>query len=231
MGSVYDESPLKSSRLAKILAQFWIPKIWGHCLGPFTKMSIENIHHLQAYPIKEGAKHKQLALQLQGLFAALKPWSEGGVDVTNLPYSYSVSPIKSPSIVTDLIQQKIYHVMNKKINVLLSDSDKTYLFKNIGFASRPSTIPGLLNGGFLSFIIGRKFHLPAYATPVAYSGSPYSLPFLLKLTSLADRVMGYGAGPTAWDMARQFSSGLTQVTWEMLSNISHYPVSLIRMIK
>jgi F420-0:gamma-glutamyl ligase-like protein len=50
----------------------------------------------------------------------------------------------------------------------------------------------------------------------------------LKLANIADRVRGPGSGATVWDMAARFNVAVTAVSWEMLSEISHKPIVLLR---
>jgi F420-0:gamma-glutamyl ligase-like protein len=111
---------------------------------------------------------------------------------------------------------------------MIVDSDKTYLLGNIGLSTRDSTVPGIINLGFVSFILGRRLGLRAYATPIAYTGGPLPLKGLLRVASLADSAMGSGAGNTVWDMAENFNTGLTEVSWDMLSRIPHRPLAVVR---
>lgn len=228
LGYLYDEASIDPGLLAYLIAGFWIKIVWGRILGPFTEMNIKNLERLRSYPVIEGARHKELVIRLKGLNAALKPWSEGGLDVTNLPYSYCAAPLPDPRDTADEIQRFLKQRLKIEAAISIIDSDKTYLFRNIGLSSRDSTVPGIVNLGFLSFILGRKFKLKAYATPVAYNGDPISLKRLLRISLLADRAMGSGAGSTVWDMAETFGTEITEVTWDMLSKIPHYPIAIVR---
>lgn len=228
LGHLYDEASINPSLLAQLIAKFWVRTVWGKMLGPFIRMNVKNLERLRNYPITEGARHKDLALRLKGLKAALKPWSEGGLDVTNLPYSYCAAPLPDPKATADEIRRFLKQKLGVDVAVSIIDSDKTYLFRNIGLSSRDSMVPGIINLGLLSFILGRKFRLKAYATPIVYIGDPLPLKRLLQIALLADKLMGSGAGSTVWDMAETFGTDITQVTWSMLSKIPHYPMAIVR---
>ncbi|MEM3553316.1 MAG: coenzyme F420-0:L-glutamate ligase, partial [Candidatus Bathyarchaeia archaeon] len=124
LGLIIDEGKIKPSFSAKFLAKFWVRKIWGFILGPLCRLSLKNLFYIRNYPIKEGAAHKQLAINYAGLIQALKIWSEGGIDVTNLPYAYASLPLKNPEEIAEKILNALK--INKKIGVLIVDSDKTF---------------------------------------------------------------------------------------------------------
>jgi len=228
MGFLFDEARINPGLLARGIARFWMKTIWGRILGPFTGMNDRNLERLRGYPVMEGARHKELALMLKGFIAALKPWSEGGLDASNLPYAYCAAPLPDPERVAQEIQDFLRRRLRVDAPVMIVDSDKTYLLGNIGLSTRDSTVPGIINLGFVSFILGRRLGLRAYATPIAYTGGPLSLKGLLRVASLADRAMGSGAGNTVWDMAENFNTGLTEVSWDMLSRIPHRPLAVVR---
>jgi F420-0:gamma-glutamyl ligase-like protein len=50
----------------------------------------------------------------------------------------------------------------------------------------------------------------------------------LAVADAADRARGYGAGRTVWDMSKRFGVDFTEVTWEMLDRVQHYPIVLVR---
>ncbi|MEM3607918.1 MAG: coenzyme F420-0:L-glutamate ligase [Candidatus Bathyarchaeia archaeon] len=228
LGYVFDEAHANPGLLARGIAGFWTRIIWGRILGPFTGMRDESLERLRSYPTMEGARHKELALRLKGLMAALKPWSEGGLDASNLPYSYCAAPPPDPRRIAYGIRDFLRQKLGVDAAVAVIDSDKTYLLRNIGLSSRDSEVPGIVNLGFLSFLLGRKLRLRAYATPVAYVGGPIPLRGLLRVASAADRAMGSGAGDTVWDMAETFNTDLTGVSWEMLAGIPHRPIAIVR---
>jgi F420-0:gamma-glutamyl ligase-like protein len=52
---------------------------------------------------------------------------------------------------------------------------------------------------------------------------------VLTLANVSHRVRGHGAGRTVWDMAKRFGVGLTEVTWDMLRLVDHYPIAILRV--
>jgi F420-0:gamma-glutamyl ligase-like protein len=45
---------------------------------------------------------------------------------------------------------------------------------------------------------------------------------------MADRARGPGSGGTVWDMAARFQVDVDGVSWEMLSEIRHEPLVIVR---
>jgi F420-0:gamma-glutamyl ligase-like protein len=230
---IIDESKVKPSFSAKFLAKFWVRIIWGFILGPLCRLSLKNLFYIRSYPIKEGALHKQLAISYAGLIQALKVWSEGGIDVTNLPYAYASLPLKNPEETAEKILNalKMNLKINKKIGVLIVDSDKTFSFRCIHLSSRKTCFKGLINLGPLAYIIGRIFKWKPRSTPIALKGFDLSLEEALQVSAASNKARKSGAGKTIWEASRLFNTGLTNITWEMLEKIPHYPIVLIRKIK
>ncbi len=229
LGLIVDENKIKPGFSAKFLAKFWVRKIWGFILGPLCRLSWKNLFYLRNYPIKEGAAHKQLAINYAGLIQALKVWSEGGIDVTNLPYAYAALPLKNPDETAEKILKSLK--LDKKIAILIVDSDKTFTFKNIHFSSRKTCIKGLINLGPLAYIIGRIFKLKARSTPIALKGIELSLEETLQVAAVSNKARKFGAGRTIWDASKHFKTELTGITWEMLEKIPHYPIVLVKRVK
>ncbi|MCK4434088.1 hypothetical protein KAU92_01260 [Candidatus Bathyarchaeota archaeon] len=60
------------------------------------------------------------------------------------------------------------------------------------------------------------------------AGCKISVEEALKIALIANRVRGFGAGKTVWDMAEKFKVGLTGVSWKMLETVKHKPIVIIR---
>ena len=65
-------------------------------------------------------------------------------------------------------------------------------------------------------------------TAIAIVGIELSIEDVLRLAELAHRARGSGAGRTVWDVAKRFDVGFNEVSWDMMNNVPHYPVVLIR---
>lgn len=227
-GNILDESFFKPSLTARFLARFWMRVVWGYFLAPLCRLKPETMARLRDYPLEEGARHKEAALRVSGLLQALKAFSEGGLDVVNLPYSYAALPLRGASKIAECIRDRILRETGKKVVVVISDSDKTFSVGPIHLCSRPKPMKGLIGLGLLAYLIGASLGLKARATPVAASGWTGSMDELLNVCEVADRARGYGAGRNIWEAAERFSVGLTSISWELLDSIAHYPVVLIR---
>lgn len=229
MGNLIDESQVNPGRLAKFLASFWMRRLWGGPLGRLAKLREHTKERLKNYPNNEGAAHKQVALEHVGLLQALRHYSEGGIDASNLPYSYVCLPLYDPKRIADSIQCAL-ETEGKLLSIIIVDGDTTYSKRNLHLAPRRVPIPGIIHiGGFLSFLLGRKLDFTARSTPLAVSGAIQNPDFLLTLANVSHRVRGYGAGRTVWDMAKSFGVGLTDVTWGMLRLVDHYPIAILRI--
>jgi len=228
-GRIVDESRARPGIVARNLAGFWMRLVWGFFLGKLCHMKPANLKRLRIYPPSEGAKHKQVCIEHVGFLQALRPFSEGGIDTTNLPYSLASLPLKSPKRVAEEIRKMIADRLGKNVAVTIVDSDKTYSCGGIHLASRQVDIPGVVNLGFFAYVIGRAFKWRARSTPIVWVGPRPIAEYALRLAGLANKARGHGAGRTAWDMAVRFGVGLTEVDWEMLEQVEHRPLVILRL--
>jgi len=228
LGNIIDESSVRPGILAYFLALFWMRIVWGYFLGPVLRMKRENICRFKNYPIPEGARHKQVCIKEVGLFSALRHGSEGGIDGSNVAYSFVALPLMQADKIAKEIRDEILRRTNKKVGVLIVDSDKTYSFGSYHIAPRKSFVHGIKNLGPIAYIIGRLFKLRRRSTPVAICGIRTDIEEILDVAEAADRARGHGAGPTVWDMADRFGTSLTGVTWEMLEQVEHRPIVIVK---
>ena len=113
-GNLVDESQNKPSIYSIIITFFLMRIIWAYILGPLCRFKLKTINFLRRYPLKEGAAHKQICLRLAGVFQALKHYSEGGIDLTNVPYSYACLPLQNPQEIAEKIAPPFYMLFNVK---------------------------------------------------------------------------------------------------------------------
>jgi F420-0:gamma-glutamyl ligase-like protein len=230
LGNIIDESLTQPGFIAKILAKYWMRRLWGGPLGKYAKLRKYTIDRLKKYPFPEGAAHKQVALENVGLLQALRHYSEGGIDASNLPFSYVSLPLDDPQFIADSIRKSL-EKKGKKITTIIVDGDTTYTKGNLHLAPRKVPVEGLIHaGGFLTFLIGRNREFKARSTPLAISGTNHNPDFVITLANISHRVRGHGAGMTVWDMAEKLGVGITDVTWEMLNMVDHYPIAILRII-
>ena len=227
-GRIVDESKARPGILARILTVFWMRMAWGRVLGRLCHMKKVNIERLRSYPLYEGARHKQVSLEQAGFLQALRPFSEGGIDTTNLPYSLASLPLESPKRLAEEIRGIIARELGKSVAVVIVDSDKAYSCRGLHFASRGTDIKGMLELGFLAYVMGRALRWKARSTPLAWAGASAFPEFAMRVAGLANKARGFGAGRTAWEMAARFGVGLTEVDWQMLERVEHKPIVILR---
>ena len=229
LGNLVDENKIKPSSLARFIAKYWMRIVWPYVLGPVCHLRKKTIDYLRDYPVQEGSRHKQLALQRSGFLPALMHGSEGGIDGSNLALSYVCLPLENADKVVCELRERIYRELGKKVTVAVVDTDKTYSWKGFHFTPRPKPMKGIFSvGGFVAYVVGRSLKLEMRATPLGLSGSKLSTEEAIEIAKIANRTRGAGAGRTVWDMAKNFNVSLTEVTWEMLQCTEHKPVVLIR---
>ncbi len=230
-GNIFDEASIKPGILASFLSSFWTRRLWGGPLGRAAGFKEQTLLNLRNYPRTEGAAHKQLALSKTGLLQSLRHYSEGGIDASNLPYSYVSLPLENPAKKADLIRERIRNETGVNITVMMVDGDTTYSWRNLHLAPRKVESHGLIHfGGVATFLIGRVFGLKSRQTPIAISGATINPDRALWYAKLCHRLCGGGAGRTAWSMSEKMETSLTGVTWEMLDSVDHFPITIIRML-
>jgi len=229
VGNIVDESVIKPSWMARLLAKYWMRYMWGLFLGQLCRLRKTTIRHIREYPIKEGSAHKQVALEHAGFLQALMFGSEGGIDGSNLPYSYVSLPLTNASQTAQKIRSYIESKLGKNVIVMIVDTDKTYSMRGFHFTPRLKPINGIhSSGGFLAYVIGRLFKVKRRATPVAVAGSETPVEKVLEIADIANRARGFGAGRTVWDMAETFKVSITSVSWDMLDTIQHKPIVIVK---
>jgi F420-0:gamma-glutamyl ligase-like protein len=228
-GNIVDEATVKPSHNAKFIADFWMRTMWGYCLGYLCGFGQRLLKRLREYPLESGSKHKQVVLEHTGLLQALMFGSEGGVDGSNLAYSFVSLPLSNADEFADEIQKHLLKRLGKKVCVVIADTDKTYKFGNFYFTPRPNPMEGIHSfGGTATYVGGRILHLKRHSTPLSVAGCHLSAGEALKITNIADRARGPGSGATVWDMAARFHVDINGVSWEMLGSITHKPIVVVR---
>ena len=227
--NIIDETHAIPSFTARLVASFWMRKVWGYLLGPFCHFRMKLTSRIRQYPLEAGSRHKQVVLEQAGLLQALMFGSEGAIDGSNLPYSYVSLPLKKPAEIAEMIRKRIQLLLRKKVAVMIVDTDKTYSFKSFHFTPRPSPIRGIHTcGGFIAYTAGQFLELRKRATPVALAGRALNVEESLTIAQIANHSRGFGAGRTVWEMAEKFNVALTEVSWEMLDRVKHKPIIIVR---
>jgi F420-0:gamma-glutamyl ligase-like protein len=229
LNNITDESSVHPSFNAKLISKLWMRMGWGYFLGVVCHFGQRLLRRLREYPLEAGSRHKQVSLQHAGLLQALMFGSEGGIDGSNLPYSYVSLPLNNAYALAEEIRQRIWLKLRKKVIVIIVDTDKTYSFRNFHFTPRPKPMKGIhSHGGICSYIIGRFFKFKKRPTPLAIAGCSLQAEEALKIARIADKARGPGSGATVWDMAAKFKVGVTGISWDMLAKITHKPIVIVR---
>ncbi len=228
-GNIVDESTIVPSANAKFIARFWMRVVWGYCLGVLCHFGQRLQKRLREYPLESGSRHKQVALERTGVLQALMFGSEGGIDGSNLAYSFVSLPLENTGEVAQGIQEQIHLRLKTNVCVIIADTDKTYKFHNFCFTPRPKPLGGIQSlGGVTAYILGRALGFKKSSTPLAVAGCGLHAGEALKITNIADRARGPGSGATVWDMAARFHVDVNGVSWEMLGAITHKPIVIVR---
>jgi F420-0:gamma-glutamyl ligase-like protein len=229
LSNIVDESTFPAHGSAKFLSKVWMRLVWGYFLGMMCHFGQRLLWRIRDYPFEMGSRHKQVALQYAGLLQALMFGSEGGIDGSNLPYSYVSLPLNNASVLAQQIRQHIQNRLGKNVTIIIVDTDKTYTFRNFHFTPRPKPMKGIQSqAGIIAYILGKMIKLRKRPTPLAVAGSKLGTEEALKIANIADHARGPGSGATVWDMAARFKVAATGVSWEMLSKIKHKPIVIVR---
>lgn len=227
--NIVDEGNVEAGICARLIAKYWMRTVWGNLLGPLCGFQANLLRCLREYPLEMGSRHKQIALQRSGPLQTLMFGSEGGIDGSNLAYSYVSLPLENADATAQRIRRELLLKLRKEVSVMIADTDKTYSFRNFHFTPRPRPIRGIYSfGGVLAYVFGRMFRLKRRATPIAVAGCRVQAEEALEIAEAANRARGYGAGRTVWDMAQKFDVGLASVSWEMLETVKHKPIVIVR---
>jgi F420-0:gamma-glutamyl ligase-like protein len=229
LGNMVDESMVKPNLNSTFMARFWMQFVWGYPLGILSHFGPRLLRRLRQYPLESGSRHKLVALQYAGFWQALMFGSEGGIDGSNLPYSYVSLPLENANELAKEIQKEIKSKLGKSVCIIVADTDKTYRFRNFFFTPRPKPLKGIHSfGGATTYIIGRILNFKRSSTPLAVAGCNLQASEALTITNIADKARGPGSGATVWDMAARFQVDINGVSWDMLSKIRHKPIVVIR---
>jgi len=160
--------------------------------------------------------------------------SEGAIDGSNLPYSLVSLPLENVQNIAKQIQMEIQRCLGKFVYVVIVDTDKTYRFGNFCFTPRPCHFEGIQSFdqfALLAYVVGKFLKLRESSTPLVVVGHRLAVLEALKIANIADRARGAGSGATVWDMAARFHVRVNSVTWDMLGQIEHKPVVIVRKIQ
>ncbi len=227
-GRIVDESEYEPSFLAFLLADVWSKYIWGYLLGPLLGVKKRTIRNLRRLP-REARAHKEVVLRYYGIKHALKPGSEAGIDLSNLPGALVALLPEDPGGVSEHIAKNIREKYGKDVTVIIIDTDATYKLMGYYFTPLPCAINGIKSDtGFWGYLLGR-FSDTILPTPIAASRR-ISLDSILKIAKIAE---DYHKNrdehiETVYDMEKIFKEEKDRITIKSLESIEHVPAVIIR---
>ncbi|MBU4535051.1 MAG: coenzyme F420-0:L-glutamate ligase [Euryarchaeota archaeon] len=225
-----DESLFKPSLIAIFLSDVWSKYIWGYLLGPILRIKPRTIKNLRKLP-PEARAHKEVVLKYYGIKHALKPASEAGIDLSNVPGNFvSLLPEKS-SQVARKISEKIEKHWEKEVIVLIIDTDATYKLGNFRFTCLPAAIEGIKsNLGIIGYLLGRMSKTKS-PTPLG-SSFPLKIEHALEMAELAEKYQKSQKNnlETVYKMQESFNKDTNEITVDMLNSVVHTPAVIIKRI-
>jgi F420-0:gamma-glutamyl ligase-like protein len=229
-----DEKDVKPKFWA-YLTYYWSKYFWGYILGPLLGTRKDRVKNLRKMPKKETLRHKQVVINHVGLIYALKPASEGGVDLTNVPGSYASLLPKEPKKWAEKLHRKIKEEFGVDVVVMVVDTDATYRFFNWYFTALPYAIDGIISRiGVLGYVIGKigkRLGVGGLvgATPLAIAGNEiykkYPLEKILKIADLADN--SHITTKSIHDVMKRYNT--FEITVEVLEELEHTPVVVVKV--
>lgn len=230
-GRLVDESKFEPSVLSTILADIWSKYLWGYLLGPIFRIKSRTIKNLRKLP-PEARTHKRVILEYYGIKHALKPASEAGVDLSNVPGSLVSLLPDDPTGVSRDIASKIRVNHGKNVTVLIIDTDASYQIFNTKFTSLPIAVEGIRSDmGFFGYLLGR-FSTILGPTPLGISES-MDIGHILEVANAAENFHKSNETDieTVYDMSNAFNGEVADVTVEMLDSVEHTPAVIVRPVK
>jgi len=227
-GRLVDESKYKSSFLSFLLADIWSKYLWGYILGPIFKIKTRTIKNLRKLP-PQARIHKKVILEYYGLKHALKPASEAGVDLSNVPGTFVSLLPENPTDVAKDIACKILEHYKTDVKVMIIDTDACYQLLGKNFTSLPIAVPGIKSDlGIFGYLLGR-FGKKLGPTPLGVS-LPEKIDNLLEIAKLAEEYHENNEKDikTVYDMEHIFKEDITTITIEMLNSVEHTPAIIVR---
>ncbi len=229
-GRLVDESEFQASILSFLLADLWSKYLWGYLLGPIFRIKPRTIQNLKKLPT-EARAHKRMILEYYGLKHALKPASEAGVDLSNVPGTMVSLLPEDPDGVSRDISNKILRDLELDVTVMIIDTDASYEIMGKKFTSLPIALNGITSDlGIFGYLFGRFGKLLG-PTPLGVS-RPQNLDHALKIAKIAEDYHKNNEKniETVYDMKNIFKGNIKDVTIEMLDSVVHTPAIIVRKL-
>ena len=228
-GMLVDESEFEPSLLSTFLADVWSKYIWGYLLGPLFRIKKRTVKNLRKLP-PEARSHKKVILDFYGLKHALKPASEAGVDLSNVPGTFVSLLPREPEMVAKDIAGKLSR-QGLNVTVMIIDTDASYELGGWKFTSLPQALKGIkCDLGVFGYILGRFGNIIG-PTPLGIS----KFCDLDEVLDIAQAAEDYHKEnemdvETVYEMQEMFEGDIDGVTVEMLNSVEHTPAVIVRKL-
>ena len=227
-GRLVDEADYEPGIAAKFLAIVWSKYVWGYILGPLFKIKRRTIKNLKKLP-PESKRHKEVILNLYGWKHALKPASEAGIDLSNVPGTYVSLLPENPQKTAKEIAKKIEENCGFFGNVLIIDTDATYKRGKRYFTGLPIAIDGInSDNGFFAYVLG-QLSINAGSTPLG-SSKKISAEKAIKIANIAENYQKRLATnmETIHSVESVLRVDINDISVETLDSIVHTPAVIVR---
>jgi F420-0:gamma-glutamyl ligase-like protein len=227
-GRLVDESEFKPSLKAIFLADVWSKYLWGYFLGPLLRIKKRTIKNLRKLPL-ESRSHKEVVLKYYGIKHALKPASEAGIDLSNVPGTMVSLLPENPGQVAQELSSQIKKKWGKEVLVMVIDTDVTYQLAGKKFTCLPIAMNGIKSDtGIFGYLMGR-FGKIAGPTPLGVS-SKISVQKALEIATVAEDYQKSLEGhlETVYSMKNEFGENINHITIDMLDSVTHTPAVIVK---
>jgi len=208
---------------------------WGYVLGPLLGTRKDRVVNLRKMPKKETLLHKQVVIENVGLIYALKPASEGGIDLTNVPGTYAALLPKDPKKSAEKLYLKVKEELGLDLTVMVIDTDATYRFFKWYITALPIAIDGIISKiGVFGYLLGKFGKILKQgglcgATPLAIVGNENykKLPMekILYIANLSDTSQ-VPYTKSIHDLMKKYNT--FEITVDVLKEMEHSPLVIVK---
>ncbi len=234
-GHIYDEQRIRTYRLSRAITQIMYYKLWCGLLRRLLPTRMQVLCNVKADDI---CKHKHYAATqcLFDILSLLKPFSECGVDVSMLPYTYALRVRDNIKIIVDRLYRDLLRITKRKlIGIAVVDSDFSLIprrFKYVVITGRRAYIPCALDLGFLTYLLGRirgtrKLFIKS-PTLICYTGVRVNIIHILLIVKKVHKYLESAYGTNVIENALAVeASDYKSISWRTLASTVNYPVALV----
>ncbi len=239
LGQIYPEDKIRCSKLSRFVALVLHHYVWCRLLRHILPRRMITLCEVD---LEDICRHKHYASTQcrANILSLLKPFSECGVDVSLLPYTYALRVRDDiRSIIHRLYRDLLRATQRKLVGVAVIDSDFSLALrslKSLILTSRSTHVGCSLNLGFITYLLGRTRALRRLfiktPTIVYYTGIRLNTSFILMLVQRAHKYLQSTYGINIVDnMLILEADSYKSITWRDLSRTIHSPLLILELVK